>query len=84
VTGWRRFPAARAFTGFTGLCPAGYSSGDKTSRGHITKAGPETVRTALTEAAWYVHLVTHGKTPAEAVTAIARELAGLTWAEMTS
>jgi transposase len=121
VTDWRRFPAARAFMGFTGLCPAEYSSGDKASRGHITKAGPETVRTALTEAAWayrhapavgaalrrrqagadpatlarswkaqrrlhdrYVHLVTHGKTPPEAVTAIARELAGFTWAEMTS
>jgi transposase len=121
VVDWRRFPAARAFMGFTGLCPAEYSSGDKTRRGHITKAGPETVRTALAEAAWayrhapaigaglrrrqagaspgtlarswkaqrrlharYVHLVTHGKTPPEAVTAIARELAGFTWAEMTA
>jgi len=121
VIDWRRFPAARAFMGFTGLCPAEYSSGDKTSRGHITKAGPQAVRTALTEAAWsyrhapaigaglrrrqqgaspdtlarswkaqrrlharYMHLVTHGKTPPEAVTAAARELAGFTWAEMTS
>jgi transposase len=121
VIDWRRFPAARAFMGFTGLCPAEYSSGDKTARGHITKAGPEAVRTALTEAAWsyrhapavgaalrrrqqgaspdtlarswkaqrrlharYTHLVTHGKTPPEAVTAAARELAGFTWAEMTS
>lgn len=121
VVDWHRFPSARAFMGFTGLCPAEYSSGDRTRRGHITKAGPEPVRTALTEAAWsyrhapavgvtlrrrqagadpgtlarswkaqrrlharYVHLVTHGKTPPEAVTAIARELAGFTWAEMTS
>lgn len=121
VTDWRRFPSARAFMGFTGLCPAEYSSGGKTARGHITKAGPQAVRTALTEAAWsyrhapatgaglrrrqqgaspdtlarswkaqrrlhdrYVHLVTHGKTPPEAVTAVARELAGFTWAEMTS
>lgn len=121
VTDWRRFPAARAFMGFTGLCPAEYSSGDKTSRGHITKAGPEAVRTALTEAAWayrhapaigaalarrqrgadpgtlarswkaqrrlhdrYRHLLTRGKTPPEAITAIARELAGFTWAEMTA
>jgi transposase len=121
VVDWRRFPSARAFMGFTGLCPAEYSSGDRASRGHITKAGPQAVRTALTEAAWsyrhapaigaalrrrqhgasadtvarswkaqrrlharYVHLVSHGKTPPEAVTAAARELAGFTWAEMTS
>jgi transposase len=121
VIDWRRFPAARAFMGFTGLCPAEHSSGDKTSRGHITKAGPEPVRTALTEAAWayrfapaigaglarrqrgadpetlarswkaqrrlhsrYIHLVTHRKTPPEAITAVARELAGFTWAEMTA
>ena len=121
VVDWRRFPSARAFMGFTGLCPAENSSGDKARRGHITKAGPEPVRTALTEAAWsyrhapaigaalarrqrgadpatlarswtaqrrlhdrYIHLVTHRKTAPEAITAIARELAGFTWAEMTS
>jgi transposase len=47
---WRRFPAARAFMGWTGLVPAEYSSGERTRRGHITKAEP--VRSALTEAAW--------------------------------
>jgi transposase len=36
---------------YTGLVPAEYSSGDRTRRGHITKAGSEPVRTALTEAA---------------------------------
>ena len=35
-----------------GLVPAEYSSGERTRRGHITKAGSEPVRTALTEAAW--------------------------------
>jgi hypothetical protein len=30
-----------------------------------------------------IHLVSHGKTPPEAVTAAARQLAGFTWAEMT-
>lgn len=121
VVDWRRFPCARAFMGFAGLCPAEYSSGDRTRRGHITKAGPQAVRTALTEAAWayrhapaigaalrrrqhgaapetlarswkaqrrlharYLHLACHGKTPPEAATAIARELAGFTWAEMTA
>ena len=51
VVDWRRFPAARAFMSYTGLVPAEYSSGERTRRGHITKAGSEPVRTALTEAA---------------------------------
>ena len=38
VVDWRRFPAARMFMGYTGLVPAEYSSGEKTRRGHITKA----------------------------------------------
>lgn len=37
--------------GFTGLCPAEASSGDTARRGHITKAGPQPVRTALVESA---------------------------------
>ena len=122
VVDWRRFPAARAFMSYTGLVPAEYSSGEKTRRGHITKAGSEPVRTALTEAAcayrhapaigaglrrrqagadpetlarsWkaqrrlharYVHLVhAGGKAAPEAVVAVARELAGFVWAEMTA
>jgi transposase len=38
--------------GWTGLVRAEYSSGERTRRGHITKAGSEPVRTALLEAAW--------------------------------
>jgi transposase len=52
VVDWRRFGSARAFMGFTGLVPAEYSSGERTRRGPVTKAGPEPVRTALVEAAW--------------------------------
>jgi transposase len=52
VVGWRRFPSARAFMGFTGLVPAEYSSGERTRRGAITKAELASVRTALIEAAW--------------------------------
>jgi hypothetical protein len=52
VVDWRRFPSARGFMGFTGLVPAEYSSGERTRRGSITKAGSEPVRTALIEAAW--------------------------------
>src|SRR5437660_1209343 len=47
VAAWRRFPAARAFMRYTGLVPAEYSSGERTRRGHSTKAAPEPVRTAL-------------------------------------
>ena len=96
---------------YTGLVPAEYSSGERTRRGHITKAGSEPVRTTLIEAAWsYQHGPAIGATcrrqaapppdagpvlegaaaaacqvPApdqlresagEAVTAVARELAG--------
>ena len=121
VVDWHRFPAARAFMSWTGLVPAEYSSGDRTRRGHITKAGSEPVRTALTEAAlacrhapaigaglrrrqygaspetlarsWkaqrrlharYQHLLHAGKAAPEAATAVARELAGFAWAEMTA
>jgi len=121
VAGWRRFPLARAFMCFTGLVPAEYSSGERTRRGSITKAGSEPVRTALTEAAWsyrfrpaigvtlrrrqhgaapgtlarswqaqrrlharYKTMTARGKPAAVAVTAMARELAGFVWAEMTS
>lgn len=121
VVDWRRFPAARAFMSYTGLVPAEYSSGEQTRRGHITKAGSEPVRTALTEAAWayrfapaigaglrrrqagadpatlarswkaqrrlharYQHLLHAGKAGPEAATAVARELAGFVWAEMTA
>jgi len=101
--------------------PAEYSSGERTRRGSITKAGSEPVRTALTEAAWayrfqpavgvtlrrrqhdaapgtlarswqaqrrlygrYKTMTARGKPAAVAVTAMARELAGFAWAEMTS
>jgi transposase len=121
VVDWRRFPSARAFMGFTGLVPSEYSSGERTRRGSITKAGSEPARTALIEAAWacrhqpaigaglrrrqrdanpdtlarswhaqrrlhakYKALTARGKQPGMALTAVARELAGFVWAEMTS
>src|SRR5467141_1533090 len=121
VVDWRRFASAPAFMGFSGLTPTEYSSGSRTRRGHITKAGPEGVRTALVEAAWayryrpaigvtlarrqagqspqtlarswkaqqrlhakYKKMTARGKPPGVAVVAVARELAGFVWAEMTS
>ena len=42
--------------GFCGLVPSEYSSGQVTSRGHITKAGNLHLRTQLVEAVWaYQH-----------------------------
>jgi transposase len=121
VVDWRRFPSGRAFMGFTGLVPAEYSSGERTRRGSITKAGSAPARTALIEAAWsyrhkpaigvtlrrrqhdaspqtlarswqaqrrlhtrYKTMTARGKPAGVAVTAMARELAGFAWAEMTS
>lgn len=121
VVDWRRFGSARAFMGFTGLVPAEYSSGERTRRGSITKAGSAAARTALIEAAWayrykpaigltlrrrqhdaspqtlarswqaqrrlhgkYKSMTARGKPAGVAVTAMARELAGFIWAEMTS
>jgi transposase len=121
VVDWRRFGSARAFMGFTGLVPAEYSSGERTRRGSITKAGSAAARTALIEAAWsyrhkpaigatlhrrqhgaspqtlarswqaqrrlharYKTMTARGKPAGVAITAMARELAGFVWAEMTS
>lgn len=45
------------------LTPTEYSSGESTSRGSITKAGPEPVRTQLVESAWaYQHRPAVGAT----------------------
>jgi transposase len=38
--------------GFTGLVPSEHSSGSRTQRGSITKAGNQHVRRVLVEAAW--------------------------------
>jgi transposase len=121
VVDWHRFATARAFMGFTGLIPSEYSSGTRTRRGSITKAGPEGVRTALVESAWsyryrpaigallrrrqadadpgtlarswkaqqrlnatWKKMTARGKPSGVAVTAVARELSGFVWAEMTS
>jgi transposase len=121
VCDWRRFPKAPAFMGFVGLVASEYSSGGRTHRGSITKAGNLHVRTQLVESAWsYQHPARVGpglarrqagcppETLARAwkaqvrmcgrfrrlsarkesknvvVTAVARELAGFLWGEMSA
>src|SRR5207342_3173305 len=53
----------RRNTQVTGLTPSEYSSGARTRRGGITKAGPQLIRSTLIEAAWaYRHRPAIGAT----------------------
>lgn len=47
-----RFQTARQLMGYTGMVPSEHSSGERTRRGAITKAGNAHLRRVLTEAAW--------------------------------
>ena len=49
----RRFSKAGEFMSYIGLTSREYSSGNKTSRGSITKAGNAHLRRILVEAAWH-------------------------------
>jgi transposase len=121
VCDWRRFAHASQFMGFCGLVPSEYSSGQRTVRGHLTKAGNAHLRAQLIESAWsYQHrpgvgiqiasrqqgldpqviarawaaqlrlcgrfrrLAARKTSKNVVVAAIARELAGFLWAEMTA
>ena len=56
VCDWRRFAQATVLMGFCGLVPSEYSSGERVSRGRITKAGNIHLRSQLVESAWaYQH-----------------------------
>jgi transposase len=48
-----RFGSARSLMAFLGLVPSEYSSGEKHTRGEITKAGNSHARRLLVEAAWH-------------------------------
>jgi transposase len=63
---FRRFPHARGYMKFMGLVCSEDSSGEKTRRGSITKAGNAHLRRVLVEAAWsYSHRNTTGPTIAK-------------------
>ena len=47
-----RFESARSFSSWLGLVPSEHSSGERVSRGGITKAGNSHLRKLLVEAAW--------------------------------
>lgn len=121
VGDWRRFPRAASFMGYAGLVPSEYSSGTRTHRGSLTKAGSSHLRWQLVESTWaYQHRPSVGivlrrrqqGVPADVIArswaaqqrlcsrfralaarkhnksvvaaAVARELAGFVWAEMTA
>jgi transposase len=46
-----RFSSPKKLTGYTGLCPKVYQSGDRDVRGPLAKNGPKYLRWALIEAA---------------------------------
>ncbi len=48
-----RFKSARAFSSWLGLTPSEHSSGERISRGGITKAGNSHLRKLLVEASWH-------------------------------
>lgn len=48
-----RFGSARAFSSWLGLTPSEHSSGERASRGGITKAGNSHLRKLLVEASWH-------------------------------
>jgi len=52
-----RFPSPVKLSGYTGLCPRVYQSGESDRRGPLAKQGPKYLRWALVEAA--VHASTH-------------------------
>ena len=53
----RTFASPKKLTGYTGLCPRVYQSGDRDVRGPLTKNGPKHLRWALIEAA--IHAARH-------------------------
>ena len=74
---WRRFPAARAFMSYTG--PA--------ARGVLLRGAdpPRAHHQGWLRAGAHMHLAHDGgKAMPEAIVAVARELAGFVWAEMTA
>lgn len=53
LLGVARFESPRQLMSYLGLTPSEHSSGDKASRGRITKTGNKHVRRILVEAAWH-------------------------------
>ncbi len=57
----QRFSSPKKLTGYTGLCPRVYQSGDRDVRGPLAKNGPKYLRWALIEAATHAARDSHYK-----------------------
>jgi transposase len=93
----RRFASPRKLTGYTGLCPRVYQSGERDRRGPLSKQGPKYLRWALMEAALHAcrhrpYAERHARTkrrlgkqrgPKVAQIEIARKLAEAIWHMLT-
>jgi len=89
VAGFHRFDSAQAIACYTGLTERTHESGGKRSQGHVSCAGPASLRWALCEAATtlvrsdpsyrgiYNHLVKNTGNKSKAKVAMARKL--ITW-----
>lgn len=90
-----RFPNAHALQSYLGLTPGERSSGAKTRRTGITKAGPADLRAALVQAAWcamnlrrrcndpmmrWARRIADRRGKAVAVIALARKISGILFA----
>ena len=64
-----RFETARQAMAYAGLVPSEHSSGGRSSRGHITKAGNAHVRYLLVEASWHSARPAREREAGETVTA---------------
>jgi transposase len=53
ISDFNRFPTAQRFMAYLGLVPSESSSGNKVSRGGITKTGNSHMRSLIIEAAWH-------------------------------
>jgi transposase len=53
ISDFNRFPTAQQFMSYLGLVPSESSSGDKVSRGGITKTGNSHMRSLVIEASWH-------------------------------
>ncbi len=53
IVDFKRFKTAKELMAYLGLVPSEYSSGNKETKGSITKCGNKRVRQALVETAWH-------------------------------
>jgi transposase len=77
----RRFTTAKQLMAWLGLVPSEHSSGKRTRRGGITRAGNAYARTMLVEAAWcYRHHAREERRFQERVAGLPEEIRAIGWA----